>query len=147
MKPAPVDPDQISRVLDPFGSSLTFPADVYLSEDLLAWEREHLWQSTWNCVGRLDELVTPGQLRAIDVGGEGVLLSRDADRNLRAFSNVCRHRGHELAPIGGAATGTPPPGWSLGVRPGAGRRSGSGSGSGCGAGLGCSAAETCAAMS
>ena len=76
MNPAPVDPEQISRVLDPFGSSLTFPADVYLSEDVLAWERQHLWQSTWNCVGRLDELVTPGQLRAIDVGGEGVLLSQ-----------------------------------------------------------------------
>ena len=102
MNPAPVDPEQISRVLDPFGSSLTFPGDVYLSEDVLTWERQHLWQSTWNCVGRLDELVTPGQLRAIDVGGEGVLLSRDADGALRAFSNVCRHRGHELAPIGDA---------------------------------------------
>ncbi|HEX6146370.1 MAG TPA: aromatic ring-hydroxylating dioxygenase subunit alpha [Acidimicrobiia bacterium] len=102
MRPAPLDQDQITRVLDVFGSSLTLPADAYLSADVLAWEREHLWQETWNCVGRLDELVGPGQLRAIEVGGEGVLLSRDPGGELRAFSNVCRHRGHELAPIGDA---------------------------------------------
>ena len=43
------------------------------------------------------------QLRAIDVAGEGVLLSREGDGSLSAFSNVCRHRGHELAPIGEAS--------------------------------------------
>jgi len=100
--PAPVDQDQIARVLDPFGSSLTFPADVYVSSDVLAWEREHLWRSAWVCVGRLEELLGRGQLIAVDVAGEGVLLSRDATGVVRAFSNVCRHRGHELAPIGGA---------------------------------------------
>jgi len=54
------------------------------------------------CVGRLDELLQPGQLRAVDVAGEGVLISREQDGSLRAFSNVYRHRGHELAPIGDA---------------------------------------------
>jgi Rieske 2Fe-2S family protein len=87
-------------VLEPFGHSLTLPADAYLSPDVLEWELENLWRSSWVCVGRLDNLLSPGQLRAIDVSGEGVLLSRDADGSLRAFSNVCRHRGHELAPIG-----------------------------------------------
>src|SRR3990170_3312136 len=90
--PAPVDQDQIARVLDPFGSSLTFPADVYVSSDVLAWEREHLWRSAWVCVGRLEELLGRGQLIAVDVAGEGVLLSRDATGVVRAFSNVCRHR-------------------------------------------------------
>ena len=102
VKPAPVDQDQVGRVLDAFGSSLTFPADVYLSSDVLEWEREQLWRSNWICVGRLEELVGQGQLRAVDVAGEGVLLSRDETGVVRAFSNVCRHRGHELAPIGGA---------------------------------------------
>jgi Rieske 2Fe-2S family protein len=102
MNPAPIDKNQVERALDPFGSSLTFPAEAYLSPEVLAWEQDNLWQSTWNCVGRLEELVAPGQLRAIDVAGEGVLLSRDGDGSLRAFSNVCRHRGHELAPIGEA---------------------------------------------
>jgi Rieske 2Fe-2S family protein len=102
VKPAPVDQDQIAKVLDPFGSSLTFPAEVYLSSEVLAWEEKYLWRSTWICVGRLEELVERGQARAVDVAGEGVLLSRDETGVVRAFSNVCRHRGHELAPIGGA---------------------------------------------
>jgi Rieske 2Fe-2S family protein len=50
MKPAPVDQEQIWPVLDAFGSSLTLPAEAYLSPDVLAWERENLWQATWNCV-------------------------------------------------------------------------------------------------
>ncbi len=102
MKPAPIDQHRIAQALNPFGHSLTFPAEAYLTEEVLAWERETLWRSNWVCVGRLDELLQPGQLRAVDVAGEGVLLSRETGGSLRAFSNVCRHRGHELAPIGQA---------------------------------------------
>jgi Rieske 2Fe-2S family protein len=100
MKPAPLNQEEIRNALRGFGDSLTFPANAYLSPDVLAWEKENLWRSVWVCVGRLDEILAPGQLRAIDVGGEGALLSREIDGSLRAFSNVCRHRGHELAPIG-----------------------------------------------
>ena len=102
MKPAPLDNDQIRDVLKGFGNSLTFPAAAYLSPDVLKWELENLWRATWVCVGRIEDLLSPGQIRAVDVAGEGVLLSRDSDGSLRAFSNVCRHRGHELAPIGDA---------------------------------------------
>ncbi len=102
MQPAPIDQNQIRAALRGFGESLTFPAEAYLSPDVLAWEMQNLWRSNWVCVGRLDELLKPGQLRAVDIAGEGVLLSREQDGSLRAFSNVCRHRGHELAPIGDA---------------------------------------------
>jgi Rieske 2Fe-2S family protein len=102
MKPAPLNQEDIQNTLKGFGESLTFPAAAYLSPEVLAWEKDNLWRSMWNCVGRLDELLAPGQLRAIDVAGEGVLLSREGDGSLSAFSNVCRHRGHELAPIGEA---------------------------------------------
>ncbi len=102
MKPAPLNQDEIQAVLKDFGQSSTLPAAAYLSPEVLEWERENLWQSSWACVGRLEELLAPGQLRAIEIAGEGVLLSRESDGSLRAFSNVCRHRGHELAPIGDA---------------------------------------------
>ncbi|MGA7098275.1 MAG: aromatic ring-hydroxylating dioxygenase subunit alpha [Acidimicrobiia bacterium] len=101
MRPAPLDSVPIQRALAGFGTSQTLPSDAYLSPEVLAWEMESLWRNNWVCVGRLDELLAPGQLRAIDVAREGVLLSMEADGTIRAFSNVCRHRGHELAPIGG----------------------------------------------
>jgi glycine betaine catabolism A len=47
-------------------------------------------------VARADELAWPGSQRAVRVGTEGILLVRGRDGELRAFSNVCRHRGHEL---------------------------------------------------
>ncbi|MFZ0626441.1 MAG: aromatic ring-hydroxylating dioxygenase subunit alpha [Acidimicrobiia bacterium] len=103
MRPAPLDSTSIRRALADFGTSQTLPSDAYISPEVLAWEMETLWRNNWVCVGRLDELLAPGQLRAIDIAGEGVLLSVEPDGTVRAFSNVCRHRGHELAPIGGDA--------------------------------------------
>lgn len=103
MSVAPLNPTEIARVVAPFGQNLTLPAAAYTSEEVFAWEMENIFRGTWVCVGRGDELVAPGQIRAIDVAGEGVLLARDReDGNLTAFSNVCRHRGHELAPVGDA---------------------------------------------
>ncbi|MEX0698870.1 MAG: aromatic ring-hydroxylating dioxygenase subunit alpha, partial [Acidimicrobiia bacterium] len=102
MNTAPLDQDQLRKVIEPFGANLTLPAAAYTSHEVLAWERENLWQSTWVCVGRLEELVAPRQVRAIELGEESVLLVRDEEGILRAFSNVCRHRGHELAPVGDA---------------------------------------------
>jgi len=102
MSQAPLDQTSLQKVIAPFGQNRTFPADAYLSQDVFDWEMENLFRSSWVCVGRGDELVGRGQIRAIDVAGEGVLLARDREGALTAFSNVCRHRGHELAPVGDA---------------------------------------------
>ena len=53
-------------------------------------------------LARADELARPGAQRAVRVGTEGILLVRDRGGELRAFSNVCRHRGHELLAPGEA---------------------------------------------
>lgn len=98
--PAPLSPADIAAVLAPFGESRTLPSAAYLSEDVLAWELEKLFASTWVCVGRVDDLLGPGQVRAVEITGESVLVVRHPDGHVRAFSNVCRHRGHELAPLG-----------------------------------------------
>lgn len=90
----------LQSALEPFGMSRTLPAEAYTADRVLAWETERIFKDTWVCVGRFDELLAPGQIRAIEVAGEGVLLTRDADDRVGAFSNVCRHRGHELAPVG-----------------------------------------------
>ena len=100
--PAPLDEKQIRPLIAGFGSSLTLPAAAYTSDEVFRWEEEHILRSGWVCLGHLNDLLTPGQIRAVEVGSEGVLLVRDGDDRLRAFSNVCRHRGHELAPVGDA---------------------------------------------
>jgi Rieske 2Fe-2S family protein len=102
MSQAPLNTHDLEKVIAPFGQNRTLTADAYLAQEVFDWELENIFRSTWVCVGRGDELVAPGQIRAIDVAGEGVLLARDREGALTAFSNVCRHRGHELAPAGDA---------------------------------------------
>jgi len=80
------------------------PAAAYTSEEVLAWERRHLYAGTWTCLGRLDELLAGGTTqRATFVGDVSVLLVRDGEC-VRSFANTCRHRGHELLAEGAAST-------------------------------------------
>ena len=101
MDAAPLDPAAISQTLAPFGHSLGLPTAAYRSQAVYDWETTRFFAGTWSCLGRLDDLLGPGQVRGVRVGGESVLLSREDDE-VRGFSNVCRHRGHELAPVGEA---------------------------------------------
>jgi len=102
MSQAPLSHEALERVIAPFGNSRTLPAEAYIAPEVFNWEMENVFRAGWVCVGRGEDLVQPGQIRAVDVAGEGVLLARDIDGALTAFSNVCRHRGHELAPVGEA---------------------------------------------
>lgn len=76
------------------------PAEAYTSEDVLAWERRVLFTESWVCAGRAADLAEPGDRRALAVGDDSVVLVRGDDGALRAFYNVCRHRGHVLQPEG-----------------------------------------------
>ncbi len=102
MKQAPLDPLAVADVMLPFGESRTLPAAAYRSQELFDWEREEIFNRSWVCLGRTSELLGPGQLRAIDHGIETVLLARSVDGEIKAFSNVCRHRGHPLLEVGEA---------------------------------------------
>jgi Rieske 2Fe-2S family protein len=100
--PAPLDPAGIADALKPFGASRMLPPGAYVDPAVFSWEQQNFFGG-WTCVGFSAELATPGDQRAESVGAGGVLLSRDADGVLHAFSNFCRHRGHELLPCGFSA--------------------------------------------
>jgi Rieske 2Fe-2S family protein len=90
-------PAALEAVLAPFGSSRMLPVAAYTDPDVLAWEREHFFAGTWTCLGR----VPAAGRQAYAVGDISVLVVVGAD--VRAFANVCRHRGHEFLPVGAAA--------------------------------------------
>lgn len=101
---APIDPARVERAVAPFGHSSTLPATAYTSPEIFAWEQEHFLEQSWICVGRAADLA-PGEQRAVQVGSDTVVMVRDARDDIRAFFNVCRHRGHELLAPGGSARG------------------------------------------
>ncbi len=79
----------------------TLPSSWYLDEAVFALEREHIFMQEWVCVGREEQLLNPGDHKVLDVYGESILLLRNQQKQLRAFYNVCRHRGASLCPISG----------------------------------------------
>jgi glycine betaine catabolism A len=104
MTAAPIPQDVLDRTLAPFGAARMLPRQAYVSDDVLAWEREHLFEGGWVCAGRADAFAGPGSQLATSVGTTGVLLVRDEAGGLRAFANICRHRGHELLACGASTT-------------------------------------------
>ena len=101
----PIARELLAPSLDPFGSSITLPAGAYTDWSVFRWEQENFFHGSWVCIGRADGLENAGDQRAVSLGLESVLLVRGEDGALRGFYNVCRHRGHELLPVGGEACG------------------------------------------
>jgi len=101
--PAPISQEAVARSTARFGESFTLPGDAYTSPQVFAWEMEHFFEAGWVCLGREEDTPKPGDYRAVRLGRDGILLSRDADGRLHAFFNVCRHRGHELLEPGACA--------------------------------------------
>lgn len=75
----------------------TPPASWYTEAAVLALERERVFGRTWQLAGRAEQVGRAGQFFTAEVGGEPVLVVRDAAGRLRAFSNVCRHRAGPVA--------------------------------------------------
>jgi carnitine monooxygenase subunit len=74
-----------------------FPWAWYSDPQVLAAERERIFRTAWHYVGHLGQLPEPPSYFACTTGGLPVVVTRDADGELRAFVNVCRHRGSEIA--------------------------------------------------
>jgi phenylpropionate dioxygenase-like ring-hydroxylating dioxygenase large terminal subunit len=77
------------------GEPGSIPTGHYSSEERLRQEREALFRRYPLIVGHVSEL-PPGSARAVDAAGQPLLLVRDEAGTLRAFLNVCRHRGMRL---------------------------------------------------
>jgi Rieske 2Fe-2S family protein len=71
----------------------TLPGSSYTDPLVFEQEQECIFEAHWFAAARTAEIADPGSFRTVDVGRENVLLVRGRDRKLRAFLNVCRHRG------------------------------------------------------
>jgi choline monooxygenase len=71
----------------------TMPWSWYTDPAVLQLERERIFRRFWQYAGRADEVAEPGSFAPTRAGDVPVLLVRDRDGTLRAFVNVCRHRG------------------------------------------------------
>ncbi|MEU4965166.1 aromatic ring-hydroxylating oxygenase subunit alpha [Streptomyces smyrnaeus] len=74
----------------------TLPGDRYTDPENFRREQERIFETEWFCAVRSADLDKPGAYRTVQVGRESVLVTRNRRGELRAFLNVCRHRGARL---------------------------------------------------
>jgi choline monooxygenase len=69
---------------------------LYIDPELLAAEQELIFERTWQLAGHISALPRTGSYVTAQAGNQPVLVIRDEDGGLRAYRNVCRHRGSRL---------------------------------------------------
>ena len=72
------------------------PGWTYHSPALLELEKEQVFRSHWQIVGHVSDVPEPGDYLTMDVVGERALVVRGKDGVVRAFHNMCRHRGSRV---------------------------------------------------
>jgi len=74
------------------------PVEPYLSEDYYAKEIDKIFRRDWLFVGREEDIPDAGdfKVKRLDFAHTSVILVRGKDKKIRAFHNVCRHRGNKV---------------------------------------------------
>lgn len=94
------------------------PNAAFTSDAYLAQEQTLLFARTWTFAGLAGDVPTAGDVRPVDVAGRPLILTRGGDGAIRAFHNVCPHRGARLVvdDLDGAAMMTCPyHAWTYGM--------------------------------
>ncbi|MEL6978563.1 MAG: aromatic ring-hydroxylating dioxygenase subunit alpha [Pseudomonadota bacterium] len=74
----------------------TLPQPLYNDPDLYQVDLEMIFYRDWLLAGPTCEIPKAGAYLTVQVGAYSVVVVRGADRKIRAFHNVCRHRGSRL---------------------------------------------------
>lgn len=77
-------------------SGVTITGDRYYRKDIFEQEWERIWTRTWHLAGPLCDLKKPGDFFTYEFMHESFLITMQADRSVKAFYNVCPHRGNRL---------------------------------------------------
>ncbi|UWQ32341.1 aromatic ring-hydroxylating dioxygenase subunit alpha [Leisingera sp. M527] len=81
---------------DPRAGRTGLPAWSYTNPELLEEEKELLFRRHWQLVCHVNDVPEPGDFMAADFTGERALVVRGKDGAVRAFHNLCRHRGSRV---------------------------------------------------
>jgi phenylpropionate dioxygenase-like ring-hydroxylating dioxygenase large terminal subunit len=88
-------PAPLSALADPL-EGWSLPAWTYSDPEFFALEKERVFAPSWQVVCHESDVADVGDWHALDYIGESVIVVRGGDGTLRAFTNVCRHRGSRL---------------------------------------------------
>lgn len=70
--------------------------ETYVHPDWYKADQQHIFHKSWQFLCHEGQLSKAGDYATISIQGQSILACRQADGSIRAFYNVCKHRGHEL---------------------------------------------------
>ena len=95
--------DTPAQTAPPGGADVTrpirpdfIPAEDYRSSTVTALEKQRLWPRVWQMACSVEEIPQPGDYVVYNIGDDSILITRTAADEIRAFYNVCPHRGRRL---------------------------------------------------
>lgn len=74
----------------------TLPIEAYTSQEWLDKELKYVFSKTWQFAGLVEDIDQPGDYISVEVGLNNIFIVKGRDERLRAFHNMCRHRGTQL---------------------------------------------------
>ncbi|MGU7769042.1 aromatic ring-hydroxylating oxygenase subunit alpha [Burkholderia sp. MR1-5-21] len=81
------------------------PGELFGRQDVFDTDVEIFFHKHWILVGVTADVPEPGDVSTVDIGKASVIIVRDDDENIRAYRNVCRHRGARLKAAGKSTVG------------------------------------------
>jgi nitrite reductase/ring-hydroxylating ferredoxin subunit len=77
----------------------TIGVEAYVSPEYARAEQDRLWRKAWLQAGRIEDIPNEGDFITFDIGDDSVLVVREDEGTVRAFHNVCVHRGRRLVDV------------------------------------------------
>ena len=97
--------DKLFRLLTDRRVGHSLDSAFYTDESVFQADMELIFGRHWIFVGQEPDVAEPGDVMAIHIGRAPILILRDRAGEVRAFHNVCRHRGAQLVPDGKGQVG------------------------------------------
>jgi phenylpropionate dioxygenase-like ring-hydroxylating dioxygenase large terminal subunit len=73
-----------------------YPVDAFICPDYAMAEKDKLWPRVWQHAGRVEEIPNVGDYITYDICDDSILIVRVAEDRIKAYHNVCVHRGRRL---------------------------------------------------
>ena len=89
--------DTLSNVsVEDLEEPVTYPVEAFVSPEYARAEADRLWSRVWQVAGRVEEIPKPGDYITYEIGEDSILIVRTAATAVKAYHNVCPHRGRRL---------------------------------------------------
>jgi phenylpropionate dioxygenase-like ring-hydroxylating dioxygenase large terminal subunit len=75
---------------------LTYPVEAHTSAEYARAEGDKLWSKVWQHAGRVEEIPNAGDYLTYDIGDDSIVIVRSDRDTIKAYHNVCSHRGRRL---------------------------------------------------